>query len=187
MASSTERCAGKILVSSYLPRLPAHQSPRQRGEARENLTCDQWGQSAAGCLDHSGNPGLQGWYQPDERRGAICHGSLGRVRGQASRYALSKRGLEWLDKNLDKFGEPGWSERDRCLELSELDCLRLCISRTIVVPSFSRWRWPLLSAGRPWQRQVSGLRIPRITHPTKLNPEDIHHCSTSRGYEFNMS
>jgi hypothetical protein len=40
-------------------------------------------------------------------------------------YPFTKRGVEWLKRNPDKFSEPRWSQRDRCLELSELDCLAL--------------------------------------------------------------
>jgi hypothetical protein len=40
-------------------------------------------------------------------------------------YPFTQRGIEWLEQNIDKFMEPAWSQRDRCLMLSELDCLAL--------------------------------------------------------------
>jgi len=40
-------------------------------------------------------------------------------------YPFTPRGIEWLEQNVDKFMDPAWSKRDRCLMLSELDCLAL--------------------------------------------------------------
>ena len=40
-------------------------------------------------------------------------------------YPFTQRGLDWLEQNINKFMEPVWSRRDRCLMLSELDCLAL--------------------------------------------------------------
>ena len=40
-------------------------------------------------------------------------------------YPFTKRGVEWLEENVGQFLEPEWSQRDRCLMLSELDSLRL--------------------------------------------------------------
>lgn len=41
-------------------------------------------------------------------------------------YPFTKRGIEWLAHNIDKFnGAPTWSKRERCLELSDVDSLAL--------------------------------------------------------------
>lgn len=40
-------------------------------------------------------------------------------------YPFTKRAVEWLEQNRDSFKGSNWSQRDRCLELSELDCLAL--------------------------------------------------------------
>jgi hypothetical protein len=40
-------------------------------------------------------------------------------------YPFTKNGYEWLEQNLDKFSDAKWSQENRCLELSDLDCLGL--------------------------------------------------------------
>ena len=40
-------------------------------------------------------------------------------------YPFTERGLSWLEQNIAQFTEPEWSPGDRCLLLSEIDCLRL--------------------------------------------------------------
>jgi hypothetical protein len=41
-------------------------------------------------------------------------------------YPFTKRAGEWLEQNFDSFKEPPtWSQRDRCLQLSDLDSLML--------------------------------------------------------------
>jgi hypothetical protein len=46
--------------------------------------------------------------------------------GEVNLYPFTKRGVDWLAQNIDKFKEPPiWSKRDRCLELSDIDSLAL--------------------------------------------------------------
>jgi hypothetical protein len=41
-------------------------------------------------------------------------------------YPFTKRAAEWLEQNFDGFKErPKWSQRDRCLQLSDIDSLML--------------------------------------------------------------
>jgi hypothetical protein len=40
-------------------------------------------------------------------------------------YPFTQRGAEWLEQNADKLIEPIWSKQDRCIMLSEFDCLTL--------------------------------------------------------------
>jgi len=36
-------------------------------------------------------------------------------------YPFTPRGIEWVQANIHRFDEPKWSERERCLMLSESD------------------------------------------------------------------
>ena len=40
-------------------------------------------------------------------------------------YPFTKRAAEWLEHNLDRFEGSTWSQRERCLELSDLEVLQL--------------------------------------------------------------
>jgi hypothetical protein len=40
-------------------------------------------------------------------------------------YPFTPRAIKWVEQNIGGFIEPVWSQRDRCLLLSERDCLAL--------------------------------------------------------------
>jgi hypothetical protein len=40
-------------------------------------------------------------------------------------YPFTKRAVEWLEHNFDSFAGSTWSQRERCLQLSDLEVLQL--------------------------------------------------------------
>jgi|GEM_PF-4555396 len=40
-------------------------------------------------------------------------------------YPFTKQAAEWLEENFDRFKGSTWSQRDRCLQLSDLETLQL--------------------------------------------------------------
>jgi hypothetical protein len=46
-------------------------------------------------------------------------------------YPFTRRGVEWLEQNLDQFSQPVWSQRERCLMLSESDASHIGLALTV--------------------------------------------------------
>jgi hypothetical protein len=40
-------------------------------------------------------------------------------------YPFTKRGAEWIEGNMDKFSDPAWLQKDRCLLLSDAESSHL--------------------------------------------------------------